>query len=96
MPPPGVTVIGDLVHYERARPDHPGYDRQLTGQLHLCGADGEVLVTAYAIEDSEPQRSYSSIRSTRTCRRTGVAAPGPTRAPSWPGRFIGPVMSAAP
>ncbi|TQK29783.1 hypothetical protein FBY28_2791 [Arthrobacter sp. SLBN-53] len=31
MPPPGATVIGDLVHYQRARPDHPGYDRELTG-----------------------------------------------------------------
>lgn len=39
------------------RGQHPGYDRQLTGQPHLSGPDGEVLVTAYAIEDSEPQRN---------------------------------------
>ena len=51
MPPAGVTIIGDFFHPGKRGQITPDYDRQLTGQLHLSVADGEVFVTAYSVED---------------------------------------------
>lgn len=70
MPPAGVTMIGDLFH--------AGYDRQLTGQLHLSGEDGEVFVPAYSIEDTETQRDLLCDQITVPVPSDWVGRPGRT------------------
>lgn len=61
-----------------ARPDHAGYDRQLTGQLHLSGEDGEVFVPACSIEDTETQRDLLCDQITVPVPSDWVGRPGRT------------------
>lgn len=64
MPPLGITVIDDLFHAGMRGPITPVTNASSPERLHLSGGDGEVSVTAYAIEDTETQRDLLSDQIT--------------------------------
>lgn len=54
--------------------------------LHLSGADGEVFVPAYAIEDTEPQRDLLTDQITAHVPSDWSGRPWADQGPWWPGR----------